>query len=98
MVENLIGAAPQGTDAFFYRTRAGATIDLLLRLPNLESWAIEVKRSTAPRVPRGFRIATEDVEAARRFIVYPGTDTYPVTEGVTAIPLPALMERLIAAE
>ena len=98
VVENLVGAAPQGTDAFFYRTRAGAEIDLLLRLPNLESWAIEVKRSTAPRVPRGFRIATEDVEAARRFIVYPGTDTYPVTEGVTAIPLPALMERLIAAE
>ena len=98
VVENLIGVAPRGTDAFFYRTRAGAEIDLLLHLPNSESWAVEVKRSTAPRVPKGFRIATEDVEAARRFIVHPGTDTYPLTEGVTAISLPALMERLIAAE
>ena len=98
VVENLVGAAPPGTDAFFYRTRAGAEIDLLLRLPNLESWAVEVKRSTAPRVPKGFRIATEDVGATRRFIVYPGTDTYPLAEGVTATPLPALMGRLIGAE
>ena len=98
VVENLVGAAPPGTDAFFYRTRAGAEIDLLLRLPNLESWAIEVKRSTAPRVPKGFRIATEDVGATRRFIVYPGTETYPLGEGVTATPLPALMGRLIGAE
>lgn len=29
-------------------------------------------------------------------IVYPGTDTYPLGDGITAIPLPALMERLLA--
>lgn len=97
VVENLIGAAPAGTDACFYRTRAGAEIDLLLHLPNLESWAVEVKRSTAPRVPKGFRIATEDVEATRRFIVHPGAATYPLADGVTATPLPALMERLAGA-
>ena len=96
VVENLVGAAPVGTDAFFYRTRSGAEIDLLLLLPGQEPWAVEVKRSSAPRVPRGFRIATADVGAAKKFIVYPGTDTYPLGDGITAIPLPALMERLIA--
>ena len=96
VVENLIGAAPVGTDAFFYRTRSGAEIDLLLLLPGQERWAIEVKRSSAPRVPKGFRIATTDVSAAEKFIVYAGTETYPLGDGITAIPLPALMERLIA--
>ncbi|MDE2783153.1 MAG: ATP-binding protein [Gemmatimonadota bacterium] len=96
VVENLVGAAPVGTDAFFYRTRSGAEIDLLLLLPGQEPWAVEVKRSSAPKVPRGFRIATADVGAAKKFIVYPGTDTYPLGDGITAIPLPALMERLIA--
>ncbi len=96
VVENLVGAAPVGTDAFFYRTRSGAEIDLLLLLPGQEPWAVEVKRSSAPKVPRGFRIATADVAAARKFIVYPGTDTYPLGDGITAIPPPALMERLIA--
>jgi len=94
-IENLIGAAPRGTDAFFYRTRAGAEIDLLLLLPNLELWSVEVKRSSAPRVPRGFRIATADVGAARSFIVHPGTDSYPLGDGIVAISLPALMKRLV---
>ncbi len=96
-VENLIGAAPRGTDAFFYRTRAGAEIDLLLMLPGQEPWAIKVKRSSAPRVPRGFRIAAADVQAARNFIVYPGEETYPLGDGITATPLPALMRRLVDA-
>ena len=95
VVENLIGAAPKGTDAFFYRTRAGAEIDLLLLLPGQELWAIEVKRSSAPRVPRGFRIATSDIGAARSFIVYPGEETYPLGDRITATPLPALMRRLV---
>ncbi|MDE2762659.1 MAG: ATP-binding protein [Gemmatimonadota bacterium] len=98
VVENLIAAAPPGTAGWFYRTRAGAEIDLLLHLPSQESWAIEVKRSTAPRVPKGFRIATADVDATRRFIVHPGSEAYPLDEGITAIPLPTLMERLIGAE
>ncbi len=96
VVENLIGAAPVGTDAFFYRTRSGAEIDLLLLLPGQKPWAIEVKRSSAPKVPRGFRVATRDVEATEKFIVYAGTETYPLGDGITAIPLHALMERLIA--
>lgn len=96
-VENLIGAAPRGTDAFFYRTRAGAEIDLLLMLPGQEPWAIDVKRSSAPRVPRGFRIAAADVQAARNFIVYPGEETYPLDDRITATPLPALMRRLVDA-
>lgn len=97
VVESLIGAAPPGTDAFFYRTRAGAEIDLLLMLPGQELWAIEVKRSSSPKVPRGFRIATGDVQAARSFIVYPGEETYPLGDGITATPLPALMRRLVEA-
>ena len=97
VVENLMGVAPQGTDAFFYRTRGGAEIDLLLLLPGQELWAVEVKRSATPRIPRGFRIATGDVDASRRFIVHSGDDTYPLGEGILATSLPALMERLIAA-
>ena len=95
VIENLIGAAPRGTDAFFYRTRAGAEIDLLLLLPDSRLWAIEVKRSSAPRVPRGFRVATRDVGASRSFIAHPGSDTYPLRDDIVAVSLPALMQRLM---
>ncbi len=97
VVENLCGAAPTGTDAFFYRTRAGAEIDLLLLLPGGDLWAIEAKRAMSPRVPRGLRIAAADVAATCVFVVHPGEETWPLGGGVTAIPLPALMRRLVQA-
>ena len=94
VIENLIAAAPFGTDAWFYRTRAGAEIDLLLHLPDRRLWAIEVKRSAAPREGKGFELAASDLGAAERFVVYPGREAFPLSGTTTAIPLTDLMERL----
>ncbi len=96
VIENLIAAAPFGTDAWFYRTRAGAEIDLLLHLPDRRLWAIEVKRSARPRAAKGFELAAADLEAAERFVVHPGREPFPLSETTTAIPLPGLMTRLEA--
>jgi len=50
-IESLIAAAPNGTEAYFFRTAAGAEIDLLLKLPGQRApWAIEVKRGLAPKI------------------------------------------------
>ena len=97
-IENLLAAAPFGTDAYFYRTRAGAEIDLLLLLPNRELWAIEVKRSATPRIGKGFALAAEDVRPAEQFVVHSGDDSFPLSQNALAIPLAALMERLSAVE
>ena len=79
VIENLIAAAPFGSDAWFYRTRAGAEIDLLLHLPDRRLWAVEVKRSTAPRAGKGFEIAASDIGADERFVVYPGREPFPLS-------------------
>ena len=96
VIENLIAAAPIGTDAWFYRTRAGAEIDLLLLLPDCRLWAIEVKRSAAPRAARGFELAASDLGAAERLVVHPGLEAFPLSGATTAVPLADLMERLEA--
>lgn len=95
-VENLIVSAPQDTAAYYYRTTGGAEIDLLLVLPNGRRWAVEVKRSLAPRPERGFHSACHDLSPDRRFVVYPGTESYPLGEGVEAIPMPVLATELSA--
>ncbi|MGE3579733.1 MAG: ATP-binding protein [Vicinamibacterales bacterium] len=95
VIESLIASAPAGTEASFYRTAAGAEIDLLLNLPGQRApWAIEIKRGSAPRVERGFQVGCGDVNAARRLVVYGGLESFPLAAGVEAIPLPELCEQL----
>lgn len=96
VIETLIGVAPVGTEATFFRSSAGAEIDLVLGLPSGARWAVEVKRSLSPRVTRGFHSACEDVAPTERFVVYPGDEPFPLGRDVRAIPLAMLASRLAA--
>ena len=87
VVENLLRAVPEGSEAFFYRTATGVEIDLVLKLPGNRLWAIEIKRSSAPKVDRGLSQAMDDIKPDRTFIVYGGTERYPKPNGVEAISL-----------
>ena len=95
-IENLIAAAPFGTVPWFYRTTAGAEIDLLLQLPDQQLWAIEIKRTTAPRTSRGFELAANDLDATRRLVVYSGAEEFPLSASTTAAPLETAMAELAA--
>ena len=86
-IEVLLAAAPTGTEPFFYRTSAGAELDLVLRLPGGDIWAVEIKRTTAPKVSRGFYVGAEDIKASRKLLIYAGEHDVPVAEGVRAMPL-----------
>jgi predicted AAA+ superfamily ATPase len=97
VIESLIAAAPAGTEPYFYRTAAGAEIDLLLRLPGCaQPWAIEIKRSRAPKLERGFHHACETVLPERRFVVYGGEERFPLAPGVEGVSLPDLCAELAA--
>ncbi|MBW7836078.1 MAG: ATP-binding protein [Sphingomonadales bacterium] len=86
VIENLLAAAPDRTTASFYRTAAGAEIDLVLDLPGAHGlWAIEIKRSLTAGPGKGFHNAREDLKPKHSFIVYAGDDRYPVTKDTTAI-------------
>jgi len=77
VVENLIAASPDLTNAGFYRTSAGAEIDLVLEIPGHGVWAIDIKRGLSTKPEKGFHIACDDVKPARRLAVNGGTDRYP---------------------
>jgi len=90
VIETLLDVAPAGTEASFYRTSAGAEIDLVLAPPGGGLWAIEIKRSSAPIVEKGFHIACGDLKPKRRFVVYPGEERFPIASDTEAIGLRAL--------
>lgn len=97
VIENLLAVAPSRARASFYRTARGAEIDLLLELGAKQgTWAIEIKRGLAPKVEKGFRIALDDVQPHKAFLIYSGTERYPKGDGIEAINLHALAEELRA--
>ncbi|MFM2045847.1 MAG: hypothetical protein RLY86_4423 [Pseudomonadota bacterium] len=87
VVETLAGLLPAGGEAYFYRTSAGAEIDLLLRFPDGRLWAVEVKRSSAPKLSRGFHLACADLGPERRIVVHGAAGTFPMGGGVEAMGL-----------
>lgn len=93
-IENLIGVAADRVEPSFYRSGGGAEIDLVLTWSGGRRWAVEVKRSLAPKVERGVRSALADLRPERSFVVYPGSDRYQLGAGVEAIGLAQLCAEL----
>jgi uncharacterized protein len=85
VIETLLGCVSDRAQASFYRTSAGAEIDLVLTMPGGERWAIEVKRGLSPKLDKGFHLAREDLKPARSFVAYSGSERFALSEGVEAV-------------
>lgn len=92
VIENLLEASPERTIPGFYRTSAGAEVDLVLERPDGEILAIEIKRGLSPKIEKGFHNAIEDLKPKRSFVVYSGNERYPVSEGIEMIGLTGLID------
>ncbi len=81
VIEQLINAAPHAQTSF-YRTSHGAEVDLVLEFRSGQTWVIEIKRSTAPTVSKGFYLAATDVGASRKLLVAPVDQPFPMKDGI----------------
>ena len=66
----------------------------MLHLPGERTWEIEIKRSLKPRAERCFHAACEDLGPEKRFLAYPGRESYPSKAGLEIVPVFELMQRL----
>jgi uncharacterized protein len=96
VIEQLLAAA-SAADASFYRTTHGAEADLVLAFRNGTSWVVEIKRSSAPTISKGFHLAATDVGAVRKLLVAPVAEPYPLREGIEVMN-PLVAARLLAAQ
>ena len=95
VIENIICALQfSGIKPFFYRTSAGAEIDLLLEVNVDEYWAIEIKANNAPKIKKGFHVACEDLKVKRKFVLYQGNDIFPYDYDTTVISLPLFIQEI----
>lgn len=80
----------------FYRTSAGAEIDLIVAFADGQVWAIEIKRSSAPTISKGFYSACEDIKPNRSYVIHSGHDSYPYAHGVMAMSVIDFLKELQA--
>ena len=94
VIENIISELPFRVRPYFYRTSAGAEIDLLLEFGLDEYWAIEIKSNRTPTLKKGFHIACEDLKVKRKFVVYAGEDEFRGGNETTILSLSCFIETL----
>ena len=94
VIETLLSTTSYRVKPYFYRTSAGAEIDLLLELPGQKYWAVEIKRSLAPSLGKGFHHARTDVNPEHSFVIYSGNERYNKIKGVEVISVREMAEEL----
>lgn len=94
VMENIHSVLPRLAETYFYRTSAGAEIDLVIKMSNAEVWAVEIKHGVTPKLSKHFHQTCEDVGVTRKFVVYGGDDAFPIGNDTQMISLTKLMEQL----
>jgi predicted AAA+ superfamily ATPase len=89
VVEQVAAALPTGAQMGFYRTAAGAEIDLVVE-QGARKLGIEIKFSAAPKPSRGFWLALQDLGITRAAVIAPVQRGYPLAQGVEVLPLAGL--------
>jgi len=87
VLENILNKISDKWRYSYYRTSAQAEVDLILEGVKNKVWAIEIKRSSVPKVSKGFHYACDDINATHKFVIYPGTDNYPLAGNIEAMGL-----------
>lgn len=94
VVEHIAAQLPEGATLAFYRTAAGAELDVVASLGG-KHIGFEIKLSSAPKVTKGFWQACKDVGVAHAYVVAPVSQAWPMAQGVDVVPLSDLTEAFL---
>lgn len=86
-LEQVWNALPDDWPKYFYRTSAGAEIDLIVLPPGTGPVAFEIKYTGSPRLARGYHLGFDDLGCHQGFVVYPGKEIYPLAKNISALPI-----------
>ena len=89
VIEQIAAALPVDAVLGYYRTAAGAELDLVAQAQG-RTLAFEIKLSCAPKPARGFWQALQDVKPDQSFVVAPVERGYALAEGVRVVSLAEL--------
>ena len=89
VIEQIAAALPQGAQIGFYRTAAGAELDVVVSIGQRRI-GFEIKFSAAPKVSRGFWTAAQDLQLDRALVLAPVERAYPLSAEADVLPISAI--------
>lgn len=95
VLEQIAQLLPSPWQLSFYRTAAGAEIDVVAERGN-KKIGFEIKFSSAPTLSRGFWSAVDDLGLGRVYVIAPVATGYPLGQNVDVIPAIDLKELCVA--
>lgn len=90
VIEQIVNSLPDNYNAYYYRTSAGAELDLVVTEAEKPVACFEIKFSLSPALGKSFWNAFEDLKCKKTFIIYPGETAYPLKENVIVTPFKEL--------
>ena len=92
VVEEVIRAGGKSFEYSFFRTQAGAEVDLVLRNPAGNLTLIEIKYSSNPAPSKGFYIAADDLAAVAKYVIVPAGDGWERSQSIKVCGLKWFLE------
>jgi len=77
-------------DVYFWKTQAGAELDLLM-FSKGKAIGYEIKYADAPKTTKSMRTAIADLDLTHLFVVYPGAKTYKLDKRITCLSIEDLL-------
>ena len=84
MVSRKIGKSAR--NLFFWKSHGGAELDLFWQ-DRGKNWGVEFKYADAPKLNKSMQIAINDLELEHLWVVYPGSESYPLSDKITVSPV-----------
>lgn len=84
MVSRKIGKS--AGNLFFWKSHAGAELDLFWQ-DRGKNWGVEFKYADAPKLTKSMQISINDLELEHLWVVYPGAESYPLSDKITVSPV-----------
>jgi predicted AAA+ superfamily ATPase len=93
VIDQILSIVDAYQDAYFYKTHAGAELDLLI-FRNGKAYGFEIKYEDSPRTSKSMHIVIQDLQLEKLWVITPGENMYPLTENISVVPFINLQDIL----
>jgi predicted AAA+ superfamily ATPase len=94
-IENIVRVLPADWQFHYYRTSAGAELDLVIESPRGGRYGFEIKLAMSPKLTKGFHNASDDLNTTHNFVIHPGEHRVPLNDRTELLPLGRLMSEVL---